>query len=641
MENAASKRVRISIVGVVVVALFSALFARLWYLQVAAADQFQAAATENAVRRINIPAVRGRILDAGGDPLAENRVDNVITVSRTLDAKARDRVLARLAPIVEQTVQELEARLGDPRISPFTAVPVATGVEETKLAYIAEHKRDFPGVRAEAVPVRVYPNESTAFHLLGYIGEANENEIKSQLTKETYQLGDKIGKSGVELSYEADLRGRPGVAEVEVGSSNQVLRRREVRAPTAGDDVRLTVDLDVQKVAEDALRQGMEGARAAKDTSFKKGFRTLKAPAGAVVVLDATTGSVVALASQPDANPNLFENGIPQETWDWLNAPENNTPLVDRAVSGMYAPGSTFKLVTAIAGLAAGIVTPNKTINDPGKYAYPTDPDRFFTGEGANGRVNLARALTVSSDVYFYTIGGDLYYKQRHDQPNGDALQKTARSFGFGELTGIALPSEATGRVPDADWKRKIYEQDPANFQYPDWLPGDSILSAIGQGDMLVTPMQLASAYATFANGGTKYSPRLADAVLAPGTDKVVRTLPAISLGTVDIPARDALLAGFTGVVEDPKGTAAGAFQGLPPGLVAGKTGTAQVAGKQNTSWFVGMTPAAAPRYIVLAVVEEGGYGAQTAAPIVRSITEQLNGLPVSPVTIISPPAGN
>ena len=279
-------------------------------------------------------------------------------------------------------------------------------------------------------------------------------------------------------------------------------------------------------------------------------------------------------------------------------------------------------------------------MDDTGKYSYPTDPNFFFRGEGANGRVDLPRAITVSSDVYFYTIGGDLYFKQRHQQPNGDALQQTARAFGFGESTGVALPNEATGRVPDAAWKQKIHEQDPKSFPYPDWLPGDNIQSAIGQGDLLVTPMQLATAYATFANGGTRFSPRLADAVYDVHGHKV-RDLPAIELGHVDIPDRDTLLAGFTGVVENSKGTAAGAFAGLPAGLAAGKTGTAQVAGKQNTSWFVGMTPAADPKYVVLAVVEEGGYGAQTAAPIVRSIIEQLNGLPMTPVQNISPPAGN
>jgi penicillin-binding protein 2 len=242
--------------------------------------------------------------------------------------------------------------------------------------------------------------------------------------------------------------------------------------------------------------------------------------------------------------------------------------------------------------------------------------------------------------VYFYTVGGDLYYRWKHQQPGGDALQSTAKQWGFGASTGISLPSEAIGRIPDATWKQQIHNDNPAAFPYPDWLPGDNILSAIGQGDVLVTPIQLADAYATFANGGTRFSPRLADAVYDASGHKI-RDLPAIDIGHVQIPERDTVLSGLTGVVEYAKGTAAAAFAGFPKGLAAGKTGTAQVEGKQNTSWFVGLTPAAAPKYVVLAVVEEGGYGAQTSAPIVRAVMEQLNHLPVTPVVNVAPPTGN
>lgn len=640
METSARTRVRISIIGVVTVALFCALVARLWYLQVAAADQFHAEATRNTIRIIHEPGMRGRILDRNGNVLADNRVANVITVERGLAPKVQHRVLQRLSAVLGVPIEGLAAHLGDPRISPYTAVPVATDVSYDKLAYVAEHKPELPGVRAGAVPVRVYPNGSTAFHLLGYLGETDKADLSNQFTIDRYDLGDKIGKAGVEASYEADLRGRPAVIEAEVDAAGNVLHRTEKRAARPGHDVQLTLDLGVQQVAENALKQGMEAARKAKDVAYKKGYRTLNGDAGAVVVLDVHTGSVVALASQPDADPNTFENGIPQATWDWLNDPANHKPLVDRAVSGLYAPGSTFKLITSIAGLDTGIITATKTINDTGVYSYPTDPNFKFKGEGANGRVSLARALTVSSDVYFYSIGGDLYYRQRHGLPGGNALQDTARALGFGEPTGIALDNEASGRVPDQAWKAKIHEQDPGNFPYPDWLPGDNIQSAIGQGDVLVTPMQLAAAYATFANGGTRFSPRLADAVLDANGHKV-RDLPSIELGKVSIPERATLLAGFTGVVEDRKGTAAAAFAGFPKGLAAGKTGTAQVAGKQNTSWFVGMTPAANPDYVVLAVVEEGGYGAQTAAPIVRAVMEQLNALPVQPVGNVSPGTGN
>jgi penicillin-binding protein 2 len=634
-------RVRSSIVGVVVLALFSALFARLWYLQVAATDQFHAAAVSNSVRKIVDPPLRGRILDAQNRVLVDNKVENQITISRTLSAKQLQQVLVRLSTLLKTPVKTLNGNLSDPRNSPFTAFKVADGVDESALIYIAEHQSEFPGVRAEAVPVRQYPNGSTAFHELGYLGEINGTELKAQIDPDEYQLGDEIGKSGVELTYESDLRGQPGVTKIEVDSAGRVIRRTATKQSSPGHDVRLTLDLDVQKTAESALKQGIAAAKDVQDLAYKKqGFRKLNAPAGAVVVLDVATGSVVALASQPDFDANQFVHGIPMATWNWLAAKETHLPLVNRAVSGVYAPGSTFKLVTAVAGQNAGIITPNSTINDPGEYRYPTDPKHPFLGEGANGRVALARALTVSSDAYFYSIGGDLFYRHKHQQPFGDELQNVAHEFGFGAQTGVALPTESVGRIPDAAWKQKVHEANPTVFPYPDWLPGDNIQSAVGQGDVLVTPIQLASAYATLANGGTRFQPRIADEVLD-ARGRVIRQIAPITLGTMKIPGRDAILAGLRGVVADRKGTAAAAFAGLPAGLAAGKTGTAQAAPKQNTSWFVGMTPAENPRYIVLAMVEEGGYGAQTAAPIARAVIEQLNHLPVGPVANVAPPRGN
>ncbi|MGZ4795673.1 MAG: penicillin-binding protein 2 [Acidimicrobiia bacterium] len=627
MSNA---RVRTSIVGVVVFALFSALFARLWYLQVASADQFHAQANQNAIREIREPGVRGRVLDASGKVLVENRVANQITIDRKVTPAQLTHDLRTLAPLLRTTVKDLRARVNDTRISPYTAVPIATDVSYDMSAWVAEHKAELPGVRADQVPVRDYPNGTVASHVLGYVGEINAAELKRQVPKDEYQLGDQIGKSGVELTYESDLHGHPGVTHVEVDSSGKVIRTLDAEPSKPGHDLRLTLNLDVQRTAEDALAQGMAAAQKAKDVTYKKGFKTLAAGSGTVIVLDATSGSVVALASLPDFDPNQFVNGIPAATWKQLQDPASRYPLLDRAVAGQYAPGSTFKLVTAVAGLQSGFLTPYKIINDTGSYAYPSDPSFKFGSDGPAGRVDLNHALAVSSDVYFYTVGGELYYRWKHGLQGGDALQTTARSFGFGSPTGIALPNEATGRVPDPEWKKQIHEDNPQAFPYPDWLPGDSIHLAVGQ-EVLVTPIQLATAYAALANGGTRYSPRLADAVYDARGHKV-RDLPSIELGKVDLPNRDAIMAGMTNVIEYPKGTAAEAFSGFPKGLAAGKTGTAQVAGKQNTSWFVGMTPAANPKYVVLAMVEEGGYGAQTAAPIARAVMEQLNGLPVGPV---------
>lgn len=631
-----------SIVGVIALALFSALFARLWYLQVAATSEYAAAAQSNSVRVVNEPPIRGRILDAKGRPLVDNRIANVITIDRKLSDEKRRLVVDRLAELLGQPADTIRKKLADPRVSPYTAVPVAVDVTYDQLAYVSEHREDFPGVRAEPLAIRRYPEGSIAAHVLGYVGEINEAELTAQPPAGHYELGDTIGKAGIELTFESDLRGEPGTDRVEVDAAGRVVRTLSTERPKPGKDVKLTLDLDVQKVAEDSLVQGLAAAHATQDKSDKKRFRTLAAPAGSVVVLDATNGSVVAMASYPTYDPNAFSNGIPTPTWEAFNDPASHYPLVDRAVSGQYAPGSTFKLISAMAGLNGQVISENKTIDDRGRYSYPTDPDRYFSNDNnaRYGRVSLARAITVSSDVFFYTIGGDLYYKQKHGLPLADALQDTAREYGFGKVSGIGLPNEATGRVPDAAWKAKVHTDRPEAFPYPDWLPGDSILSAIGQGDMLVTPIQLANAYATFANGGTLREPRLASEVQIAGGKKI-RDLAPINRAIVGTPGRGTLLTGLTGVAEDEKGTAARVFAGFPKGSVAGKTGTAQVQGKQPTSLFVGMTPAAAPRYVVLAVIEEGGYGSETAGPIVRRVMQHLNGIPLTDVVTLPPASGN
>jgi penicillin-binding protein 2 len=633
-----------SIVGVIVLALFGALFARLWYLQVAATSDFAAAAQSNSVRVINEPPIRGRILDAKGRPLVVNRIANVITIDRRLSKAKRTLVVNRLAELLAVKSADIRKKLEDQRVSPYTPVPVAVDVPAAALAYVSEHREDFPGVRAQPLAMRNYVNGKVGAQVLGYVGEINGEELTAQSKSAHYELGDTIGKSGVELTYESDLRGKAGSNTVEVDSTGRVLRTISSKAPKPGRDVKLTLDLDVQKLAEDSLIQGIASARTVQDKSDKKAFKKFNAPGGAAVVLDATDGSVVAMASYPEFDPNRFVNGIPTSDWQALNDPAGNFPLVNRAISGQYAPGSTYKLITAIAGLQSGAITPSKTINDKGKYAYPTDPERFFRNDNnaVYNRVDLPRALTVSSDVYFYTIGGDLYYRQKHAIPGGDALQETARQYGFGKVTGVGLPNEATGRVPDAAWKQKIHDANPTAFPYPDWLPGDNIQLAVGQGDMLTTPLQLTNAYASFANGGTLREPRLASEV-DDASGKKVRDLAPITVGQVPVPGRAEIMAGFTGVAEDDKGTAFRVFNGLgfPAGSIAGKTGTAQVQGKQNTSWFVGMTPAANPKYIVLAVVEEGGYGSATSAPIVRRIMQGLNGMPLTDVVVVPPSDGN
>ncbi len=636
-------RVRVSIVGVVVLALFSALFARLWYLQVAAGSSYAAAAQTNRVRIVPQPPPRGRILDDKGRVLVDNRVANAITVDRKLDPKRRALVVGRLAELLGVPVATIQKRLDDPRVSPYTPVPVAVGVPVDTLAYVSEHKPDFPGVNAEPLAARHYPYGPLIAHALGYVGEISADELRSR-PRSNYELGDAIGKAGVEQAFESELRGRPGLAKLEIDSRGRVFRSLGTEKPEPGHDVQLTLDLDVQKLAEDSLAQGMAAAQGVQDTAVKDRYEKFKAPAGAAVVLDARDGSVVAMASNPSFDPSEFADGIPSERFQQLNDPANHFPLINRVIQGQYAPGSTFKLVTALAGLASGTLTPNTTVDDTGVYKIS---DGVFKNAGgfAYGRVALPRAITVSSDVYFYTLGGNLWRLERRGDPTGDAIQQMARSLGFGRPTGVALPGELKGRVPDAAWKKLAHQQRPDAFPFADWEPGDNVHLAVGQGDLVVTPLQLASAYLTFADNGTMFTPRLASQVLDANGQKV-RDLPPLPAGQVPISdeGHGAILAGLKGAVADPNGTASAVFVGFPLAdvSVAGKTGTAEVVGKQDTSLFVGITPAEAdpgrPRYVVLAVVEEGGFGAETAAPIVRRIIEGLSGLPLSTVAVVPEP---
>ena len=629
-----SARLRLSIVGIVVVSLFSALFARLWYLQVMDTGTFQALATQNRVRTVYEPAPRGRILDRQGRPLVENRGYQAITVTRH-EVQGKPEVVARLAALLGVSVTELDRRIADRRYSPYKPVPVAENVPEDTVVYLREHGQDFAGVAAAAVAERSYPNGALAAHVLGYVGEINDKELM-QREGAGYRLGDDIGKSGVEQSFEADLRGTPGRTRLEVDAAGKVLLPAlSSSPPVQGNDVQLTIDLDVQALAEDSLAKGLEAARGIHDRASGRPFT---APAGAVVVLDPRDGSLLALASNPAFNPADFVNGIRPETFATLQDPANHYPLTNRAIQGQYAPGSTFKLFTALAALRAGLIAPNTTFVDEGSYRLRSCRGEkcVFRNAGGRsyGRVNLAQALTVSSDAFFYNLGANLWFG---GGPNARAIQSAARDLGLGARTGVALAGEMTGRIPDPESRKKAHERYPRAFPNGHWYAGDNVNLAIGQGDTAVTPLQLANAYATFANGGTVLKPRVVARVLQP-TGKPVRELApeAVSRVPLDPGQRSAILQGLRSAVSRPEGTGAGAFAGFPLDTfpVAGKTGTAQVVGKQDTGVFVAFAPADAPRYVVAVVMEEAGFGGAVAAPVARRIMTGLAGTPPGPVQL-------
>jgi penicillin-binding protein 2 len=657
----ANPRLRLSVIGVIVIALFSALFVRLWFLQVAGgSDAAAEATTQNRVRIVREPAIRGRILDAQGRVLVDNTVVNAITFNRSepITADDRDLVIGRLSELLARPPEEIVEAIDDPRVPAYAPVPIVEDPPIDAVTYIQEHQEEFPNVDAQRITRREYPNGTLGAHVLGYTAQISPEELEA--TKgQGYRSGDVIGKAGVEQMFESELRGEPRVQQLEVDSRGNVVRIAEDRPAVPGKDVKLTIDLDVQRAAEESLRQGMEGARGLNCVTFdaagNESSAKCRAGGGSVVVLNAQDGSVVAMASAPDFNPAELAAGDPFDSLATANNEESNYPLLNRVTQGTYAPGSTWKPISALGGMKSGDLTPQTTFYDDGCI---TIGDREFcnAGKKSHGTVDLVRSLVVSSDVYFYNLGFSLWNiyddetADSGDADRGYAIQQTARDFGFGAPTGIGMTGEATGRIPDQELKEEVNKSNPdleQRRQNSRWLPGDSANLAVGQGDLLVTPLQLANGYAMIANGGVRHTPRLASAILEPRTgnadapEEVVRALAAQRVGEVEIDPfqRAVIMQGLLGVVMNGDGTATGAFEGFRDGTVAGKTGTAQRDPDQDTSLFAGITPveaAGGPQYVTVAVVEEGGFGASVAAPIVRRVTEALRGEPdPSPVQAV------
>jgi len=647
----ARSRVRLGVIGVIIAALFSALFARLWFLQVATSESFAAETRANRIRTITEPAIRGSILDRAGRVLVENELVNSVQIRRGITKSERKEMVPRLAMVLGVSEEYISSRIDSVRYSPYQPVPVADEVPLETIVYLKERPELFPKVTTVRRSIRVYPNGPVAPHLLGYVGVINAKEQKL-FANDHYGPEEVIGKDGVEQMFETQLRGEPRVRKLEVDSRGRLVRVLSDKPAKAGNDVQLTLDLDIQRITEESLRQGMAAAGGRRNTSEKTRFETYKASGGAAVVLDARDGSVIALASEPSFDVSKFTDGIPIEEFKALNDPASNYPLLDRVIQGQYAPGSTWKLFTAIAALENGFVTPDEVIQDRGYIEIGNPPQRFSNaGEEAHGGVALSTALTVSSDVYFYVQGWRMWqvYSARDEKPGnltrGYSIQRTARKFGFSKPTGIGLPNELPGRVPDEGFKIEVNQGNPDPFTR-EWLPGDNIALAVGQGDLLVTPLQLASGYATFANGGTRWAPRVASKILAPGGETILRELPPQKVGTVKIdPAiRPPIIEGLkNAVLPGGIGTAARAFAGYNGIPVAGKTGTAEVQGKQDTSVFAAIVnpePATPdePQYVIVVFVEQGGAGGAVAAPIARRIAEGLSGeLAPENVRVVAP----
>lgn len=645
-----SPRLRLSILGVVVLSLFGALFARLWYLQVAASEQFQVEAQSNRVREIFDEAPRGRILDRWGQVLVDNRTSLVVTVSpNDLDAsKRRDEVILRLAQRltslgVPTKVSTIEARLSDKQYNPLQPIPVAIDVPEDIQVLLAERAEDFPGVDVKRESVRTYPNGSLAAHVLGYVGRISKDELEEKqgtrdapkVAAKPYEPDSNVGKTGVERAYEDDLRGTPGKCRIEVDAKGKPARRTDCQAPKPGNDVVLSLDLTVQKNAEQALAEQLGGLRGGLTSDGAK----INAPAGSTVVMDPRNGQIIAMASYPTYDPAEFVNGIASDRYGQLRtAPDN--PLTNRAIAGAYAPGSTFKLITATAALNQGLINANTPYLDTGKYVLG-DCDtctKTNSGGAANGQITVPKALTVSSDTFFYWLG-DRYWKER--AAHGDGIQATARQYGLGQPTGVPLQGEVSGLILDPDGKKRLHDSNPKAFPDPTWYGGTNVQMAIGQDVILVTPLQLVNAYATFVQNGTRYQPQIAAKVVAPKAavddpNGVVRSIDAVASGQVSLPPNvaDPIRQGLLGVADKKQaGTAGETFVGwdLKAFPLMSKTGTAQVSGKADTSLYVACGPAANTQYCAVAVLEESGFGADAAGPVVRRVLGPLAGQPPTP----------
>lgn len=652
MRPTDTPRLRLSILGIVVFSMFAALFARLWYLQVMSDEDYQIVAEANRVREVQVEAPRGRILDRNGKVLVDNRVSIQVTIDRTvlkeLDDDERTEVLAKLAEALSQTskpttVAELEARIADQRYSPYVPVPVASDVPEDLKIWIDERQDELPSVSAERVAVRRYPYGPLAAHILGYTGKITKEELDAvdPDTTKPYTLNDAIGKAGIERMYESDLRGTPGRTLLEVDTEGNTIRviPEGTTPPVPGDDIVLNIDIDLQATAEQALQASLA---AAAQRPPRGGDRPNVGKVGSTVVLDPNTGAVLAMASVPGYDPTRFVDGISEAEWAELNDPANYYPLNNWALQGQYAPGSTFKPFTAWAALAAGLITPESTINDTGVFEVPGcrgESCRFRNdGSKAYGIVDLRRSLTVSSDVFYYTLGARFWIEQ--EAIGGpERFRQLLEEWGFGSKTGIDLPAEQPGRIPSPSWKAQFCEA--TECIDPTWRTGDNVNMSIGQGDVLVTPLQLAVAYAAVGNGGRIMQPQLMAEVRDGVTGEVKRVAEPVVHHTLDIPQhwRDAMVDGLVGVTTQEGGTARAAFAGFPPEYpVAAKTGTAQVANKAPTAVFGAIGPAPAPQYAVSVLLEESGYGGSVAAPIARRLFDVLSGAAPMPE---APPGGN
>jgi penicillin-binding protein 2 len=586
---------RIAVVGGFAVALFAILFFRLWNLQVISGEKYLADAKNNRTREFKVIAPRGDILDREGNVLVDNRTSLALQLSTAkLPADpARERSeLTRIGGLVHLSLPQVRKRIAEEeKVAAGAPVTLRRDVGYDLLYYVEENQRAFPGVQVQQVFVRHYPDASRAAHVVGSVGEVTEQELKEP-PYDRLQPGDQVGQAGVEYTYDHWLRGTPGLTRIQVNALGQPTPGGQLlsKAPKPGNNLKLTIDPEVQAAGESALAsRGLPG-----------GF----------VTMNIDNGQILGLGSFPTYEPSVFTHPLTQNQVNSLYRDPVLAPLTDRATEGLYPTGSTFKVITALAALESGVITPSTTIVDNGSITV--GGEKFQNAGGtANGSLSLVSALQVSSDVFFYTLGLKMW-------DNGE-LQRWAHELGIGRSTGLDIPTREESLLPTKQWRDKLFHE--GGTERP-WSAGDNIQLATGQGDLQTDPLQMAIAYAALGNGGKIVTPHVGMEV-DDAAGRVLKEFKAPIRRKVHIDSeyRSAILEGLHEAAQAPGGTSFSVFGGFPV-EVAGKTGTAERPGHADQSWYIVLAPYPNPRIVTAVTIEEGGFGVESAAPAALQILE-------------------
>lgn len=589
---------RIAVVGGVAVVLFAILFFRLWSLQILDGAENLAEAKNNRTRSTKIVAPRGKILTRNGEVLVDNRTSLALQVDTSklpADEAERNAELREIGALVHMKLPRVLERIEEEEgvVAAGAPITIRNDVGYQLIYYIEEHPGKFPGVTVEKVFVRNYPDGEEAAQVLGHTGEVSEEEIKSGPYK-GFEPGEVVGKEGLEASYDSVLRGTPGISRYQVNALGEPTPGGNLTTtpPVPGKNLKLTINPAVQQAGEQALSE--RGA-------------------GAFVSMNIHTGEILGIGSNPTYDPTVWTKTMSQKEYESLAGEEGGEPLFNRAVEAAWPTGSTYKLMTALAGLENGYVTGSTVVDDNGYIELAGQ--KFENSEGAvNGPISLTHAFEVSSDVYFYKLGARMW--------NNSDLQDWSHKMGIGDPTGIDIPTgeSAEGLVPSKEWRDQLFEEELTDRP---WSQGDDVQLAVGQGDLQTNPLQMAIAYATLGNGGTVVTPHLGMEVLDPA-GRVLKEIDPGPRRHVDISpeSRQLIMEGLHLATSGPGGTATSVFNEFPI-EIAGKTGTAERAGHAyNMSWFISLAPYPNPNVVTVVVVEEGGFGAESAAPANKQILE-------------------